>query len=307
MRCACKAINPLNKLRNRIAGCLLGGAIGDALGGVYEGSRLSVPDDRALQLSDDTQLTLATCEAIIECSGTIDPETIAARFATWHRASRITGLGASTLKALTELVAGGHWALVGRKGERAAGNGAAMRSAPLGFCVDPGDRTARQTIRDVSRITHHHEEAYAGALAVVIAVRAAYNGAWTGENDLIPILIEGLPDTQFRDQLLRLPRLDERRDLKALAQLTGTSGYVIESVPLALAGASLIGQLEFDTLIKELISCGGDTDTIAAIAGQVAGTLIGKRFLPRELLGQVPQRDLIESIAEDFSRSVDKE
>jgi ADP-ribosyl-[dinitrogen reductase] hydrolase len=160
---------------DRILGCILGGAIGDAFGGAYENQ--SPPIDftkpRAWQLSDDTQLTLATCEAIIEAGGNIDPARIAARFVAWHRASRVTGMGASTLKALTELAAGGHWALVGRKGERAAGNGAAMRIAPLAFFLDPQSFRDKQIIRDVSRITHHHEEAYAGALAIVAAIRAA--------------------------------------------------------------------------------------------------------------------------------------
>ena len=111
----------------------------------------------------------------------MDPATIADAYVERFRSGPIAGLGASTLKALVELDAGGHWALVGRKGEMAAGNGAAMRIAPLAFCLDPATPDGRQKIRDVSRITHHNDEAYAGALAMVIAVRAAYDGTWKGE------------------------------------------------------------------------------------------------------------------------------
>jgi ADP-ribosylglycohydrolase len=188
-------------VRDRILGCIFGGAIGDALGGAYEGKQppFEISDDAELRLSDDTQLTLATCEAIASAGGVVDPERIAGRFAEWHRASRVTVMGASTRKALGELVAGGHWALVGRKGEYAAGNGAAMRSAPLGFCLDPNDEGARRTIRDVSRITHHHEEAYAGALAVALAVSASPESSWEDTNDLLGAVIGGLPDTQLRD------------------------------------------------------------------------------------------------------------
>jgi ADP-ribosylglycohydrolase len=60
-------------LRDRILGCLLGGAIGDAVGGV--------PERGDLSLSDDTQLTLATCEAI-QAAGS-SPEAIAAAFTRW--------------------------------------------------------------------------------------------------------------------------------------------------------------------------------------------------------------------------------
>lgn len=54
------------------------------------------------------------------------------------------------LSALSELDASGDWAIVGAKGERAAGNGAAMRVAPLAFCLSPEDPADRSTIRDVA-------------------------------------------------------------------------------------------------------------------------------------------------------------
>src|SRR5262245_44991399 len=120
--------------REKIYGCLLGGEIGNCLGVPFEG-RAPVADyiiPSNWKLSDDTQLSLATCEAISDC-GAVDPEAVAATFTSWFKDSRFSGLGASTFKALSELSHGGHWALVGRKGEMAAGNGAAMRLAPLAF------------------------------------------------------------------------------------------------------------------------------------------------------------------------------
>src|SRR5262249_20881382 len=206
-------------VRDQILGCILGGAIGDALGGPHEGKRppVEISDNDEWRLSDDTQLTLATCEAISSCGGSVDPAVIADHFARWHRASRVTGMGASTYKALSELVAGGHWALVGRRGEHAAGAGAAMGAAPLAFCLDPNNHMARRTIRDVSRITHHHEEAYAGALAVVMAVRAAAYGLWDESKNLLRLVAEVLPDTQVRDRLIALAGIDEGSTLREIA------------------------------------------------------------------------------------------
>ena len=277
--------------QDRILGCILGGAIGDAFGGAYE--NLMPPIDfaqaRAWHLSDDTQLTLATCEAIIEASGSIEPALIAARFAAWYRAGRVTGMGASTLKALTELVAGGHWALVGRKGERAAGNGAAMRIAPLAFFLDPQNLRDKQLIRDVSRITHHHEEAYAGALAVVAAVHAALDGAWTGAPNLLAQVIDVLPDTSVRDRLVAMTKL--ALPITEIAARFGSSGYVVESVPLAIYGAQEVAMLGFAQMLHELISAGGDTDTIASMAGHIAGALLGQQGLPSDLLARLPEQD----------------
>lgn len=291
---------------DRVLGCILGGAIGDASGGAYENTQapVEIDDSEDWELSDDTQLTIATCEAIIEAGGSVEPERIAARFAEWHKQDRVTGLGASTFKALTELVAGGHWALVGRKGERAAGNGAAMRIAPLAFCLNPVESQARQTIRDVSRITHHHEEAYAGALAVVIAVNAALNGQWDGRENLLPLVAKHLPDTSVKDRLSRLAELGNATPLMEIAERFGCSGYVVESVPLALCGADRVKRLGFKAMQTELISSGGDTDTIASMAGQVAGALIGATQLPNEMVCRLPDRQLIENVAKDFAKAV---
>src|SRR5262245_12518098 len=101
-----------------VVGCLVGGALGDAAGAAFEGAQaasvslLSAAED--WRLTDDTQLTLATCEAITEAAGS-EPASIAASLLRWFRARRLTGLGASTLKALRDLDAGAHWALAGRK------------------------------------------------------------------------------------------------------------------------------------------------------------------------------------------------
>ncbi len=101
-------------LFDRARGCILAGAIGDAMGGPFEGhpGPLKFRESDRWTISDDSQLTLATCESIIQ-AGEVSPEPIAGRFLQWYRAGRITGMGSSTLKALRDLDAGGHWALAG--------------------------------------------------------------------------------------------------------------------------------------------------------------------------------------------------
>ncbi len=280
--------------------------MGDCLGGHYEGwaAPVSIDYQREWRTSDDTQMTLATCEAI-SMHGKVDPAQIARTFADWHRARRFTGMGASTYKALTELAQGGHWALVGNKGERVAGNGAAMRIAPLAFCLDPKASRYRATIRDVCRITHHNEEAYAGALAVALAVKQAWDGSWSGEADLMRQVIDHLPDTSVRDRVIEISTVDQNVSLLEIASKHGCSGYVVESVPLALRGAERIQSLGFQAMLEELISAGGDTDTIASIAGQIAGALIGRRKIPQELMNRLPDLSGITGIVEKFIEAID--
>jgi ADP-ribosylglycohydrolase len=285
-----------------VLGCIAGGAIGDAAGSAFEG-RPAGSDPRPLlgadgHLTHDTQLTLATCEAIIE-RGAPHPEHIAASLLRWFRNRRVTGMGASTLKALRDLEAGAHWALAGRRGERAAGNGAAMRIAPLAFCVDGWTDESRRLIRDVCRITHHHDEAYAGALAVVLAVWRAKNGGQSLE-----WVASRLPYTAVGERLLAYAALPVGESLVEAARRFGNSGYVVESVPLALFAAQKVAALGFSDMLEQLIAAGGDTDTNASIAGQVAGTALGLSGLPAELVEKLPQGELVLGIARSFAESI---
>lgn len=284
-------------IQDSVRGCLLGGAIGDALGSPYEGlpGPVEFNDDAPIVLTDDTQLTLATCVAIARAHK-VDPELIAREMAAWFQQNRLTRVGSGTLKALRELSQGAHWALCGRRGEMAAGSGPAARSAPLAYWLDPADPLDRVTIRDVARITHHSDEAYAGALAVVAAVRAASRGEFPIIGEVLPLL----PDTNVRDRLAALSNLSATSSLAALAAESGSSGYVVEAVPLALCAAERMLQVPLLSIMRELISLGGDTDTIASLAGQVAGAAIGARALPHEAVSQIPGIAEVEAVAEKF-------
>lgn len=126
-------------MHSKVRSCLLGGMLGDAMGGAYEnpaGVELVIAGPlRLSKISDDTQLTLATCSSLRKC-GRIDPSDIAATFLDWYQNGRLSGLGASTLKALRDLQVGAPWYSSGSIGERSAGNGAAMRIAPIAFYLD---------------------------------------------------------------------------------------------------------------------------------------------------------------------------
>jgi ADP-ribosyl-[dinitrogen reductase] hydrolase len=271
-------------LATRARHSLLAGALGDAWGGPYEGQTGAfVPAfPTRPRLSDDTFLTLATCEAIVTENGRVTPAAVAAGFRRWFEAGRLSGLGSSTLKALRDLSAGGHWALAGARGEFAAGCGAAMRVAPLGFVLDPSRDQDRVVIRDVARITHHSEEAYAGALAVVEAVRiCATSGAVP--RDLLDQLISVLPDTRVRDRLAELRA--EPCDPETAAARFGRSGYVVEAVPLAILIATHGTGLQIAPAVERAVALGGDTDTIASIAGQIIGATGAN--VPVDLLSRI--------------------
>ena len=276
------------------------------MGGPYEGQPgpIQFRENRDWNISDDTQLTLATCESIIEIGG-VSPEHIADRFVHWFRDRRISGIGSSTLKALRDLDSGLHWALAGAKGEMSAGNGAAMRIAPLAFHLDPGIAQDRQTIRDVCRITHHNEEAYVGGLAILTAIQSLVFSDSSSPDQLFESVLRYLPDSRVRDQILKLSELPYDLAVADVASQFGSSGYVVESVPLALYAARSIRHLPLDVVLRSAIQGGGDTDTIASMTGQIAGSWIGASKISRELIALLPNSSNIERIADEFAVTVE--
>ena len=274
--------------KQTIYGCIVAGAAGDALGGIAE--------RRSKSFSDDTQLTLATCEAIMAAGGP-EPATIAEHMRAWFTAGEITGVGSSTLKALRDLEAGAHWALAGARGERAAGNGAAMRAAPLAFLLDPQEPAHRVRIRDIARITHHHDEAYVGVLALVTAIRRAAVGLdWSN-----PAIAMELPDSRVRDNLLSAPLL-AHPNVGAVVTRIGASGFVAETIPVAfeLARQMLVTGLE--VAMVEMNALGGDTDTIGSMAGQISGVAVG--LDASHVLADVRGAERVIRIADRFSQYV---
>ena len=151
----------------------------------------------------------------------------------------------------------------------------------------------RQTlIRDVSRITHHNDEAYIGALAVFIAIQGAFEG-----NGLDLLKLAGrLPDSRVCDGIYTLSTETDRTIQEVVAR-HGASGFVAESVPLALLAAKKSTELGFENTLAQVIMAGGDTDTIASITGQIIGAEIGFPALPERLIKLVPQIQGIEVFA----------
>jgi ADP-ribosyl-[dinitrogen reductase] hydrolase len=205
---------------------------------------------------------------------------------------------------MQDLAIGTHWALAGRRGEFAAGNGAAMLIAPLAFLLNPTDSHDRTLIRDVCRITNHSDEAYVGALAVVLAMWSVLTGTWSQDRSFLTGTVDRLPDSAVRDRVSELIQL--QLPASEVAHRFGATGHVVDTVPLALYCAQLIASEPLPTVLARTISVGGDTDTIASIAGQLAGTVVGSAGVPQDLLTGIRGGDELRAISEDFADFVTK-
>lgn len=317
-------------LRPRFRGTFLGGAIGDALGFPFEGS--SPPYMMALgdavtsrferhrsgyfpagQYSDDTQLTLATAAAITQ-AGEFSGEALAAAFIPLWRENRIVGRGVATTQAIEQLMSGAaDWQSSGVE-EGRAGNGAAMRAAPLGLWDydDPEQLVEHVTL--ASRITHTDSRAVAGAVAVAAAV--AYNV--THRDVILGEFIDHLCgavtpiDEGLARHLRELPRLLSVRQEQALDEIStlglegpyresgeGITPFVVPSVMVSFY-FFLRSPNDYVETVRGCLLAGGDVDTTAAIAGSVSGALNGEAALPSNLLDSLLDRDAIGAAADSL-------
>ena len=177
-----------------------------------------------------------------------------------------------------------------------------MRIAPLAFLLDPDKPGDRTIIRDVSRITHHNDEAYVGALAIVLAIRSVLSGVWLQRHSFLAVVVDSLPDSAVRDRVEELIRL-QIPPSEVVARF-GSSGHVVDTVPLALQCAELIDKQPLPAVLVQAISTGGDADTVASITGQIAGTVTGPAGVPYDLFSGVEAHEEISRIAEVFAEFV---
>lgn len=287
---------------SQIVGCILGTAVGDALGLPYEGlsrrrlTRMLGPPDRHRflfgrgMISDDTEHTCLVMQSLI-ASGT-DIDDFARDFGRrlrWWFASLPAGLGRATLRSCLKLWFGFP---PSRSGVFSAGNGPAMRSAIFGASFD-NIETMVEYVRVSARVTHSDPKAEYGAIAVALAT---YMGCHD-TNVYGETFLERLDELIGTDgsELIALIRpvvssvsVGESTLDYALANgfERGVSGYTYHTVPIVIH-AWLSNPRDYRAAVSSVIRCGGDADTTAAIVGGIVGAATGESGIPKEWLAGV--------------------
>ena len=310
--------------RERALGALTGLALGDALGmptqsmspaqirrcyGKITGLRNAVADQPiapsmpAGSVTDDTEQALILAGLLTDGGGRIDPHRFTDALLRWEDDMRARGsldlLGPSTKLALERVRTGADPHCTGREGTT---NGAAMRVAPVGvaFSLSTDSNALARAVHESCLVTHDTRQGFEPAGLLAAAVSAAIDGV-DAEGALEAALDfmaahpgeghwTGKASVAARTRLA----LETSRDLHgdALAEhlrtYVGTSVESAESVPCALMIVREFAQRPLDGLCFAA-ELGGDTDTIAAMAGAVLGAS-APHLLPVELVDQVLER-----------------
>lgn len=295
----------MNQLERALTGCLLGTAVGDAMGLACEGlsRRRQAKMFPALHgykflfgkgmSSDDTEHTCMLAQSLLAHGVNADEQKVFANFA-WRLRFWILGLpagiGLATLRSIIKLWLGFPARM---SGVFSAGNGPAMRCALLGIVFADDPARLRAMVRAATRITHTDAKAEYGAFAVALAAQLAARGADITPEDYLRALQSHIADAEFT--ALVKSAADSVASGESSAQFAdsigcgkGVSGYMYHTIPCVLH-VWLTHQSDYRAAVTAMIRLGGDADTTAAIVGAIVGARTGKAGIPSEWL-----RDLCE-------------
>lgn len=232
---------------------MIGAIIGDIAGSRYERINHKSKEfelfDKKCRPTDDSVMSLAVAKAILDCEEDVDSlgKTAISAMQELGRIYKNAGYGGTFIKWLwTE----------DPQPYNSFGNGAAMRVGPCGFAAKNLDE-ARMLSAKVTEISHNHPEGMKGAEAIAVAVYLARNGKSKEE-------IRNYITSNYYEIGFSLDQI--RKSYKFDVSCQG-------SVPVALE--AFFEAEDFDDAIRNAISVGGDSDTIAAMAGAVAEAYFG--------------------------------
>lgn len=273
-------------MNDRYRGVMLGTAVGDALGAPVEGV-LRVPDtyldsldvDPPRTYTDDAAMTLGVARSLVECSG-FDGAHMARTLAEMYAEEPWRGYGAGPPQVFRNLRGGMAWneAATGMFGGTGSfGNGAAMRVAPIALYVHPDTDRVSYLAHQSALITHTHPEGIDGAVAQAVAIDRALADERPDPTAVVETVMNYLTTDVFRQRLSEVPQAVA--DDVDLGRVLGNGIAARDSVPTALA-CFLSTPDSFRSVVRRAIATGGDTDTVAAMAGALAGARVGLSGIP---------------------------
>lgn len=295
---------------DRARGALLGLACGDALGRPVEfasAEEISAEHGQldemvghgtwnqpAGTITDDTEQALCIARSLVEHQ-TFDPADVADRFVAWYD-SEPFDIGQMTMKSLSRLKHGDTWDEAGqhvweqsREGQN-AGNGSVMRCPPLAIPYATDWDQLVKVSRQSSQITHADPRCTEGCAILNLTVAGLLEDADTPLQDALDYVGFDTPD-ELVTALQPVARGDTPKTLE-------TSGYVVHSLQTALHNGLIADSAE-DAIVTA-VNHGGDTDTIGAIAGAIAGARFGSSALPDQWIDTINEAGELELLADQL-------
>lgn len=302
-------------MKNKFRGCMLGLAIGDALGREIEfihskedievitrGGVSDLPEPAIY--TDDTQMTICIAEALLAGAGDEDVfmKALTKQFVLWYDLqygpdkSQRRAPGNTCLTACLQLKQGMRWEEAGIPAS--TGCGSAMRSAPIGLFFNKVEKIVDCAINS-SRITHPHELALCSSVGTALITNLALNnepvGSWA--NELVKVVSF---NREFKSIInLAAEQAASRTDpwFALSAECIGEGWVGHEAVASALFCCMMHPNSYKDAVLMAANTV-GDSDSIACIAGAFMGARFGTDGIPARWIDKIENRDKLIDLAD---------
>lgn len=316
--CPMRAMSP----HDRIAGALLGAVVGDALGVPVEFSSreecLSDPvtgmrgygtwDQDPGTWSDDSSLLLATAGSLLEG---FDLERMGKEYVAWlHEGEwrpydRVFDVGETTLKAIDVIFFGAPAGEAGSDKESANGNGSLMHILPVGLAFANAPlKELCETAESASAITHSHIWPRMACSYYCLAARRLLRGEdkFSAVRAATDEFVQHYEAMGFGMHLGKFGFLINEPIATLTAASIESSGFVIDTLNASIW--CLLRETSYAASVLTAVNLGGDTDTIACVAGGLAGLLYGRQSIPAEWLAALARQDEVVEFTDTFAHSL---
>lgn len=251
--------------------------------------------------SDDSSLTLATLDSMVKL-GKIDPVDIMQNFFHWLDDGMFTpygkvfDVGGGTRRAITRYANGTDPVKCGGRTRMDNGNGALMRILPVALL--PESTTYKQDeFFSVAHLTHAHFLSDFGCIVYAAIVENLMNGK--GKESVsagIESFQHNVENISMLAEYNRLPNIQalQREEIRS-------SGYVVDTLEAALW--CFLNTNTYRDCVLTAVNLGEDTDSVAAVAGGLAGIHYGcggESGIPNEWIAQIPRRDWIKDLCAEL-------
>lgn len=244
---------------------------------------------RTWNYTDDTLMAMSVF-SLLRQVGSIDQPTLARSFSEHYEPTR--GYGPAMHRLLWEIKCGEDWAERAQSlfnGQGSFGNGAAMRVAPVGaFFANDLDAVVEQAARS-SVVTHTHDEAIAGAIAVAVAAaqacRVRTSSVKPGRSEFLDLVLPYVPESEVRSKIRQARDMTETASVQFAVSVLGNGVKISaqDTVPFALwCAAERLS--DFEEALWLTVSGLGDRDTTCAIVGGIVVLNTGMKGIPQEWL-----------------------
>ena len=312
----------MNRHYNQYLGAIIGHAVGDAMGFPTEFSKreellknpviemIDSPDvgQPAGSWSADTAMEIATIDSFIQ-KKYFDYKDIMDKWVKWISKSEYTptgvafDIGRTCLKAIKKYCNGTAPLQCGSTSINENGNGSLMRILPVAlyaYSKKLDDTSIHKLTNEVSSLTHAHEVSRLGCYIYVQFIICLLKG-YTKEDAYKHIQYLDYSAYDMHSLKLYTRILDEQIEVQRLDQIKST-GYIVDTLESAMW--IFMNAQHYKEAITASTNIGGDTDTIGAIVGSMAGIYYGFESIPSNWLDKLQRKEYLMELADKFEKSV---